>query len=335
MGSSFSQAPAKREIKWYNEFADKLPSMEGKVVVITGTTSGTGFIASQTMANKGATLVLLNRKSERSKAALEKLTEQYPEAKIEQIECDLQDFSSVKNAADEIKSKYGDGIDVLCNNAGVMALEDNATKDGYDVQMQTNHLSHFLLTKELYPLLNKTAEEKGEARVVNHSSGARNHPAGLLEAKYLGKNGGSLGGNGNSMIFGGARWKRYQQTKLANSVFTQEMKKRCENAGSKVISLCAHPGLSSTNLQVTTNQGGGMNQTMFNKFFMSFSQSPEDGTMGILQGMAGEGVKSGQLWGPKGITGPAVIEGPGKLTWKSDGSMLWEESEKACGKFEI
>ena len=77
--------------------------------------------------------------------------------------------------------------------------------------MQTNHLSHFLLTKELLPLLNKAAAAKGEARIVNHSSGACKFPSTPLQAKYLGKNGGNLGGNGNSMLFGGARWQRYHQ----------------------------------------------------------------------------------------------------------------------------
>ena len=77
--------------------------------------------------------------------------------------------------------------------------------------MQTNHLSHFLLTKELLPLLNKAAELKGEARIVNHTSGARSYPSTPLQAKYYGKNGGNLGGNGNSMLFGGARWERYHQ----------------------------------------------------------------------------------------------------------------------------
>ena len=88
---------------------------------------------------------------------------------------------------------------------------------GYDTQMQTNHLSHFLLTKELLPLLNKAANSRGEARVVNHSSGARSFPSTPLHAKYLGKNGGNLGGNGNSMLFGGARWQRYHQVPFFGS----------------------------------------------------------------------------------------------------------------------
>ena len=93
----------------------------------------------------------------------------------------------------------------------------NFDSAGYDTQMQTNHLSHFLLTKELFPLLEKAAKAKGEARVVNHSSSARKMPSTPLQSKYLGKNGGNLGGNGNSFIFAGARWQRYHQVLLRPS----------------------------------------------------------------------------------------------------------------------
>merc|ERR1719454_2525223 len=97
-------------------------------------------------------------------------------------------FAAVKETAQKLKEELGDsGLDVLCNNAGIMATKDEATVDGCDTQMQTNHLSHFLLTAELWPLLEKAAELRGEARVVNHSSMARKGKP--LEAQYLGKNG--------------------------------------------------------------------------------------------------------------------------------------------------
>ena len=95
-----------------------------------------------------------------------------------------------------------------CDNTYLMT---ESYLSGYDVQVQTNHLSHFLLTKELFPLLAKAAASKGEARIVNHSSSARNVPSVPLQDKYFGKNGGNLGGNGNSMLFGGGRWQRYHQ----------------------------------------------------------------------------------------------------------------------------
>ena len=129
--------------------------MTNKVAVITGTTSGTGFVCAREIAKLGGTVLLLNRESERSAASFKFLKKEVPEGKLFTITCDLQVFESVRNAIAKIKSTY-DVIDVLCNNAGVMALEDLATKDGYDIQMQTNCLSHFLLTKELFPLLKKS-----------------------------------------------------------------------------------------------------------------------------------------------------------------------------------
>jgi len=156
--------------------------MTGKVVVITGTTSGTGFVCARETAKKGASVVLLNRKSVRSQSALKELTESVPGGKYDAVDCDLQSFDSVKSASARIKSTYN-VIDVLVNNVGVMALKDEATVDGYDVQMQTNVLSHFLLTSELFPLIKKSRE----ARIVNHSSMAR--LGGPLVSDYFEKRG--------------------------------------------------------------------------------------------------------------------------------------------------
>jgi len=253
---------------------------------------------------------------------------------VETIACDLQSFDSVKAAVNAIKAKY-EAIDVLCNNAGVMALADTATKDGYDVQMQTNHLSHFLLTKELYPLLKRARELRGEARVVHHSSGARHHPGTPLKSEYLGKNGGNLGGDGSSMWFGGARWQRYHQTKLANAVFTLALKERLKDAGIKAV--CAAPGLAATNLQVTTGKTGGMGMTSM--WIMYFSQSAEDGSMPLLAACFDPSTENGDIWEPSkygNMKGPAVKSEYGKLALDSDSqTMLWEMSEQACGKFEI
>jgi NAD(P)-dependent dehydrogenase (short-subunit alcohol dehydrogenase family) len=205
--------------KFYPECVAKLPDLQGKVVAITGCTTGTGFHCARACASKGAHVVLLNRSSERATAAHASISKEYENAKVTFVPCDLTSFESVRLAAGALKELFAaTGIDVLCNNAGVMALEDKACPEGYDVQMKTNHLSHFLLTREILPLLEKAADLRGEARVVNHSSIAREGKK--LDAKYLGKNGGNLGGNGASMLFGGARWLRYHQTKLANVVFT-------------------------------------------------------------------------------------------------------------------
>lgn len=145
--------------------------MTGKVVAITGTTSGTGYFCAREMAKLGAEVLLLNRKSERSATSIARLQDEVVDGKFVAIECDLQDFESVKNAINEITSNYK-VLDVLCNNAGVMAMPDVATKDGYDVQMQTNCISHFLLTNGLFQLIKKSQD----GRVVNHSSMARLGP---------------------------------------------------------------------------------------------------------------------------------------------------------------
>ena len=170
---------------------------------------------------------------------MKQLQAEVPNGKFEAIVCDLQNFASVRSAAEAIKAKY-EVVDVLVNNAGVMALKDQATGDGYDVQMQTNVISHFLITKELFPLLQKS----NEARIVNHTSMAR--LGGPLASEYFEQKGGDLGGDGTeaqNVSFQGPRWERYHQTKLANCAFTYGLKKRLEAANiTNVLPLLAHPG---------------------------------------------------------------------------------------------
>jgi len=331
--------PREMASKFFPDFFAGLPRMDGKVVAVTGCTSGTGFVCARGCAKLGATVVLLNRESERADAALKSIKDELPEAKVISVPCDLTSFASVRAAASKLKSEFSDsGIDVLCNNAGVMASKDVATTDGCDLQMQTNHLSHFLLTSEIWPLLTTAAEKRGEARVVNHSSIAR--AGGDLEAKYLGKNGGNLGGDDAGMIPGqGARWLRYQQTKRANLVFTFALRDRCAQAGSKVKALVAHPGVASTGLQVTSVADGAMSGNIANALV---SQSAEDGAMGIMRCCCDPDAKSGDFYGPVGMTGfagKAELLPPGpeeKLAPEASRTLLWEESEKTTGtKFTI
>jgi NAD(P)-dependent dehydrogenase (short-subunit alcohol dehydrogenase family) len=333
MGSSES----KPQTKYFADFKEGLPSLAEKTVAVTGCTSGTGFVLARTSIEKGAkNVLLLNRPSERATSAeneLKAFIQAGSATTVETIACDLQDFESVKSAANLIKSKY-EAIDVLCNNAGLMALGDVATKDGYDIQIQTNHLSHFLLTRELFPLLQRAKELRGTARVVHHSSLAR-HGADL-KADYFGKNGGNLGGNGSTFenaTFRGGRWERYHQTKLANSVMTMALKDRFGNSG--IIAAVAAPGLSSTNLQTTSKNEGGM----ANMFIMKLAQSAEDGTMPLLAACFDPSTENGDFWEPSqgsSMYGPAV-----KVPWdkaslnEQNRKLLWDESEKACGKFVI
>ncbi len=306
--------------------------MTNKVVAITGTTSGTGFVCARELAKKGATVILLNRKSERATSALEQLKQAVPQASFNAIDCDLQNLASVKEAIASIKSKY-DTIDVLVNNAGVMALKDQATADGYDIQMQTNVISHFLLTKELFPLL----KHSKEGRIVNHSSMAR--LGGPLKMEYFGKNGGNLGGDEAPATetpgLRGPRWERYHQTKLANAVFTYGLKNRLEESKtSNIISLLAHPGLARTNLQVTTAEDGGMD---IKSEFMNQAQSAEDGACGIIRAAMGPEAKPGNFYGPTaGWSGyPDLLTPEEHLYDASNINTFWEGCENAVGKFEV
>ena len=335
MGGAYSQP---RDVKscLFPAFATALPSQAGRVVAVTGSTSGTGFVAARMCAKLGAHVLLLNRPSARSEAALKAIAEDAPGG-VSAIDCDLQSFASVRAAAVAVKAAVGEqGLDVLCCNAGVMALRDAATADGHDVQMQTNHLSHFLLAKELQPLLEKAAALRGEARIVNHSSGARNVPPGALEAKYFGRNGGQLGGDGASMLFAGARWVRYHQTKLANAVFTLALADKLAARKSPIKALCAAPGLAATNLQVTTHAEGGMAAT----WIMRFAQSAEDGTMPLLAAMLWPDAVNGGFYEPPGMAamvGAATSKDLRKEKYcdAKARALLWAESEKACGAWAL
>lgn len=310
--------------------SDHSRDLSGRVAAITGTTSGTGYVCARELARLGARVFLLNRPSERAAAALERLRGEVPGGAFEVVDCDLQDFASVRSAAAAVRERT-DVLDILCNNAGVMALPDVATGDGYDVQMQTNCLSHFLLTRELFPLL--LASEDG--RVVNHTSAARLGPP--LEPGYFGKNGGELGGDGTdaeNRDFSGPRWARYHQTKLANCAFTYGLQERLDAAGiTHVKALLAHPGLAATGLQTTTAATGGM---AMDTGFMSMAQSAEDGAAGIVRACVDPGARAGDFFGPQGWTGfPERLPPEEILTAPETLRVNWEGCEAAVGAFTI
>lgn len=307
---------------------DHTRDMTGLIAAVTGTTSGTGYVCARELAKRGATVLLLNRESERSITSHQKLQNEVPSARFETIPCDLQNFTSIWGAIDSIRGSH-ERLDVLCNNAGVMAMKDEATKDGYDVQMQTNVLSHFLLTKGVFELLRKSEE----GRIVNHSSMARVGPP--LEQRYFGKNGGDLGGDGDgSEGLGGPRWARYHQTKLANFVFTYGLKEKLEAAGvANVKALVAHPGLARTQLQVTTEKDGGMDA---DSDFMKQAQSQNDGAAGIVRACMDPEAQSGDFFGPEKWAGyPKQLTPEEDLVTPENIKTNWDGCEAAVGKFTI
>ena len=282
--------------------------MEGKTDAITGTTSGTGFVAAQACGKLGARVLLLNRPSTRADAALNDLQSHNSNADFTQIDCDLQSFSSVREAAKNLRALCPEGLDVLCNNAGVMALEDIATADGFDVQMQTNHLSHFLLTSLLLSSISK------EGRIVNVGSAAY-----ILAA--------------NDFIdhdFQSSKryipFIAYGNTKACNLYFTYELNRRLNITGSKVKAIVTHPGYTATNLQVNRYPFWSIANALF-------AMKVEDGALSQIIAAVDPDINSSMynFLGPKYLTfGFPVVEYVGKV---KDATLqkLWSESIRLTG----
>jgi NAD(P)-dependent dehydrogenase (short-subunit alcohol dehydrogenase family) len=198
--------------------AADLPSFAGRTVIITGANSGLGAVTARELARTGATVILAVRTPSKGEAAAQQMT-----GDVEVRQLDLQDLSSVRRFADGV-----DKLDVLINNAGIMATPYTLTVDGFESQMGTNHLGHFALTNLLLP--------KVGDRVVTVSSML--HYAGRINLDDL---------NWKSRRY--SAWLAYGQSKLANLLFTSELQRRLEAVGSPLRSLAAHPGYSQTNLQ--------------------------------------------------------------------------------------
>lgn len=316
--------------QYYDRLTRSFSAMTGKTVAITGCTSGTGLVLAKTCAALGARVIMLNRPSERADRALSLLTDAGGDAVL--VHCDLLSFASVRAAGAALRERLADdGCDVLCNNAGIMGMPDEATEDGFDVQMQANHLSHFLLTHEIWPLLDTAARSHGEARVVNHSSGARGRPGAPLIARYLQRNGGHLGGD---RFPGMQKWIRYQQSKLANLMFTYALHDHAaRRPGNRVKALCAHPGPTDSGLQSKTVSAGG--NTLLDCYIigrtLKQAHSVEDGASGIARCCCEAGVESGSFFGPegRGKAGPAKLLAPERNAEAE--TLLWIESLAATG----
>mmetsp|Transcript_5430 Transcript_5430/g.9448 ORF Transcript_5430/g.9448 Transcript_5430/m.9448 type:complete len:358 (+) Transcript_5430:95-1168(+) len=357
MGSKGSReetasVPTVLEDKYYPEWiksAENMKDLTGRVALITGvsSSSGLGFYVTKALASKGAECVVTVRNTEKGaavKAELEeKLKEEGTTAKhITVMKMDNCDFASVRSFTDDFKKKYT-RLDIVCNNAGIMGMPYEMSKDGYEVQIQTNHLSHFLMTARLWPLIKTTSEKYGEVALCQVSSGAshmgkptvdaanlnnEHPPHGLLlyMAPY------ALGGPT-------ATWARYGQSKLANVMFAVEMNRRIEAAGlaGKIKSTAAHPGLAATNLQITTQNQGGMKD---GAKFQKQGQSCADGSLPLIMSVAHPTlVEGGAYYGPReGRTGPPIkTTNENPLSYNADATKaLWEASEKAVGeKFEL
>lgn len=338
--------------KIYDKWMAKLgrAPIEGKAIAITGCTTGIGRVVALAAAKHGAGhIFLLNRPSERAQeveAAIRAAAS--GDAHVATIACDLQSFASVRRAATELWracKRIDGGLDVLYCNAGVMSLPEKATEDGYDVQMQTNHLSHFILTSALIPQLERAANgPRGEARVVVISSSAR-QGGGFLEAKFLNKfeGPGTLGGDKSDGVADGT-WLRYHHSKLANVLFVLALHKWLQQRGSKVKALGGEPGFAATELQSTSIKGGGMTSGQ-GRLVRTVSQSAEDGALCTIWPCFAPDAVSGSFYAPfwvlYGAPSATIVAGKatGWLTRTTEKNalhepsqgLLWERSEAAMG----
>lgn len=208
--------------------AQDIPDQSGRTAVVTGANSGIGLVTARELARRGARVVLACRSEARGQEAGERVRREVPGADVEFRRLDLADLASVRAFAEAFPYER---LDLLINNAGVMALPHGRTADGFETQFGVNHLGHFALTGLLLPRLRAA----GAGRVVSLSSGM--HALANIDIRDL---------NSERRY---RRWVAYGRSKSANLLFVHELARRLAAAGSDVVAAAAHPGYAATNLQ--------------------------------------------------------------------------------------
>jgi NAD(P)-dependent dehydrogenase (short-subunit alcohol dehydrogenase family) len=292
--------------------AADMPDQAGRTAVVTGANSGLGLAVSRELARAGARVVMACRNVEKGERAADRVREQAPDAQVEVAALDLADLASVESFADQLKP---DRIDLLINNAGLMAPPRRLTKDGFESQFGTNHLGHFALTGRLLPRLLAAPEP----RVVTQSSGA--HHIGRMNFDDL---------QGERRY---VRWLAYGQSKLANLMFAFELQRRASEAGTELKSLAAHPGYARTNLQFAA-------PPIYERPFMAVgnllvAQSADMGALPTLYAATVPDLPGGTFVGPDGFMEqrghPKVVTAAGRAYDEEAWRRLWEISEELTG----
>ncbi len=301
--------------KWTTE---NIPRLDDKVFVVTGANSGLGLETTRALAAKGAHVVLACRSADKADAAITDIRAQAPRASLEFMALDLASLDSIRAFAEAFSNAYRH-LDVLCNNAGVMALPFRKTRDGFEMQIGTNHLGHFALTGLLLDRLKAAAAP----RVVTVSSLA--HTFGKIRFEDL------------NWSKGYRKWPAYGQSKLANLLFAFELQRRLERHGLNIISAAAHPGYAATNLQAA---GPLMENSTLGKSLMDvsnnlFAQAPDMGALPSLYACTSGHVDGGCFYGPDGfrqLRGHPVQVGCSRRAHsEADASRLWTLSEDLTG----
>ena len=295
---------------------DKTPSLKGKTALVTGGNIGLGFETVKALASKGAHVLLAARNEEKGKAAVAEIQRLVPNAHVELLRLDLASQRSIRTAAGEVGNKFSQ-LDFLINNAGIMAMPEMKTEDGFESQFGVNHLGHWSLTGLLMD--NLLAAE--QARVVTVTSTAHhlvwniNFDDPHLRKEYT-------------------PWKAYAQSKLANYFFALGLDIEFKKSGKQAMSLLAHPGLSHTNLQVETFDRGaaGWAGTVSKYLAARVGMEPSEGARPQIRAALDPKAKGGQFYSPRFGNNGAPVKHPILRTRnKANIGKLWELSERETG----
>jgi NAD(P)-dependent dehydrogenase (short-subunit alcohol dehydrogenase family) len=300
---------------------DAIGRQEGRTVLVTGANSGLGLQVATEFARRGADVLLACRHAERGRAAVAQLTAEVRdsgvEPTVEVIPLDVADLASVRRAASDVLHRRS-GIDVLVNNAGIMAPPFGRTVDGFETQVGTNHLGHFAFTGLLLPAL----LAGGGARVVSVASVA--HRFGRLDrANYQSER-------------SYQKWLAYGQSKLSNLLFAFELQRRAAAVGAGIVSTAAHPGLSDTNLWKNTPLAPGrFAAPLGTALSRAVGQPPAQGAWPLLRAASDPTAVGGEYFGPGGRNEwrgfPVQVRANAAAYDTADAAWLWARSVEWTG----
>jgi NAD(P)-dependent dehydrogenase (short-subunit alcohol dehydrogenase family) len=314
--SSRGRRAAGRRERWTTA---AVPALEGRVAVITGANSGIGLETASVLAARGATVVLACRDNDKARSAADQILARTgaDPAKVRVIRLDLASLSSVREAADQIRSAFG-RLDLLINNAAVMRPPHQRSADGLELTFATNHLGHFALTGLL---LDRLLAAPGSRIVVVSSVGHRD---------------GTMRWDDLQFEDGYVADDAYAQSKLANLLFTYELQARLQESGSRTIATAAHPGLARTSLW----RWDPLYMRILASPFMGpltfwLAQSPRKGAWPTLRAATDPAARGGEYYGPGGrneYTGrPVVVSSSAASHDVAARRRLWRESERLSG----
>ncbi|NNE73986.1 MAG: SDR family NAD(P)-dependent oxidoreductase [Acidimicrobiales bacterium] len=296
--------------------ANDIPDQSGRVAVVTGANGGLGLASAKALAGKGAHVVMAARNQAKASDAHAEILAAHPDASLEIVELDLGSLASVEAAANRILADH-DRLDILMCNAGVMALPQSTTEDGFDMQFGINVLGHWALVGRLLPLIVSTPD----ARIVTLSS----------TAQHLGR---AIDPDDPHKRDGYDPWQMYGQTKLAMRHFAEGLQEQFDRAGVPAKALSAQPGLTNSDLQTTTQTHGGAGPigSISEKWAKAAGMSTDRGALSQLRAATDPDAPGGGFYGPLFVTnGPPVRKplirpgGAGAI------QSLWEVAERETG----